>query len=47
MTIKILKDGYKLATGPNGTVHLTVKRKPHLCYSLEAAALIGLISIDA
>jgi hypothetical protein len=47
MTITLLKPDYKLATGPNGTVHLAVKRKPHLCYSLEAAALIGLIRISA
>ena len=47
MNITVLKDGYKIATGPNGNVYLTVKRKPHLIYSLDAAVMIGLISIAA
>ena len=45
MNITILKDGYQLATGPKGNVYLTVTRKPHLIYALDAAQSLGLIAI--
>jgi hypothetical protein len=45
--IRILNEEYKLATGPNGNVYVTVKRKPHLCYSVRAAMILGLIEIEA
>lgn len=47
MKITLVKDGYRLVTGPNGNVSVQCMADKGSLYSLDAAALFGIIKVEA